>query len=259
MCYVTPRRSPAALIEEVYAADYWRSHDASHRGYLDYRADEDLYVRTFRRRFLRHAQSLPRGGRALDVGCAAGFGMRALESAGFEAHGIEPSAEIRASALAHFPPDRVRAGRVEDVEFEPASFDLIAMWDVLEHTVDPLAVLRRARGWLRPSGRLILETQNVDSLTARAMGGRWTHYKHDEHLLHFSPRTLRRALDEAGFETLVLSTAAAGKYVSPAFIAERARRVAPWLAFLLRPLARRRGAIYVNPLDEMIAIARVRD
>lgn len=259
MCYVTPRRSPTALIDEVYAADYWRSDDASHRGYLDYRADEALYLRTFRRRLERHAKWLPRGGRALDVGCAAGFGMRALEAMGFEAHGIEPSEEIRASALAHFPAERLRAGRVEEVEFEPASFDLIAMWDVLEHTIDPLAVLRRVHGWLRTSGRLILETQDVESLAARAMGGRWTHYKHDEHLLHFSPRTLRRALDEAGFETLVLSKAAAGKYVSPAFIAERARRVVPWLAPALRPLARRRGAIYVNPGDEMIAIARARD
>ena len=257
LVYVTPRRDARALIDEVYDASYWRSPAARERGYGDYAADEPLYLSTFRRRYSRLAAQLPRGGRALDVGCAAGFAMRVLEERGFEVFGVEPSRSIREVALRHFAPDRIHAGTLEDAPFGPASFDLIAMWDVLEHLPDPLAALRRARELLAPSGRLVIETQNVEALAARVLSRRWTHFKHDEHLVHFSRATLRLALERSGLELLSLSARGAGKCVSPRFIAERARRFAPAFAWCLAPLARLPVAgVYVNPFDELIAVAR---
>jgi len=259
LCYVTPRREAAALLAEVYDASYWSSGAPRERGYGDYRGDEALYLRTFRRRFERLAPQLPRGGRALEVGCAAGYSLRVLEQRGFEVYGIEPSAAIRAHALQHFGPERIHAGTLDDCAFEDGSFDLIVLWDVIEHLCDPLAALRRLHGLLAADGRLLIETQNIDALAARVLGRRWTHFKHDEHLLHFSRATLRRALEQSGFELLSLSSRGAGKLVSPAFLAERARRVAPVLAWPLALLSRLplRG-VYVNPFDELIAVARKR-
>ena len=66
LVYVTPRRTPEALIAEVYGGDYWRSAAPRERGYADYLADEELYVATFRARWRRIAGDLPRSGRALD-------------------------------------------------------------------------------------------------------------------------------------------------------------------------------------------------
>ena len=259
LCYVTPRREAAALLAEVYDASYWRSKAPRERGYGDYRGDEELYLRTFRRRFERLAPQLPRSGRALEVGCAAGFSLRVLEQRGFEVFGIEPSAAIRAQAVQHFAPERIHAGTLDDCTFEDGSFDLIVLWDVIEHLCDPLRALRRLHGLLAAEGRLLIETQNIDALAARVLGRRWTHFKHDEHLLHFSPATLRRALEQSGFELLTLTSRGAGKLVSPAFLAERARRVAPALAWALAPLARLplRG-VYVNPFDELVAVAKKR-
>ncbi|HTF87827.1 MAG TPA: class I SAM-dependent methyltransferase [Planctomycetota bacterium] len=257
LCYVTPRREAALLLSEVYDASYWRSPAARERGYSDYAGEEALYLRTFRRRFDQLAPQLPRGGRALDVGCAAGFSMRVLEERGFEVFGIEPSAAIRAVALRHFAPERIHGGTLIDAPFDPGSFDLIVMWDVLEHLPDPVEGLRKAAALLTPEGRLVLETQNIEALAARVLGSRWTHFKHDEHLVHFSRKTLKRALESAGFELLSLTSRGAGKLVSPRFIAERARRLAPALAWAFAPLARLPIAgIYVNPFDELIAVAR---
>ena len=257
LVYVTPRREARALIEEVYDASYWRSPAARDRGYGDYAGDEQLYLRTFRRRFERLAPKLPRSGRALDVGCAAGFSMRVLAERGFEVFGIEPSAAIRTVAVERFGTGRIHGGSLDDAPYPAASFDLIVMWDVLEHLPDPIAALRRARELLAPQARLVIETQNIKALAARVLGRRWTHFKHEEHLLHFSRATLRKALQSAGFELVSLSSRGAGKVVSPAFVAERVRRLAPWLAWLIAPLARLPiEGVYVNPFDELIAIAR---
>ena len=259
LVYVTPRREAAALIAEVYDASYWRSPAARERGYSDYALDEALYLRTFERRFAGLAELLPRSGKALEVGCAAGFSLRVLADRGFDVFGIEPSAAIRALAQQHFGDGRIHAGTLDDAPFAVGSFDLIVMWDVLEHLPDPLRALRKVRELLAPAGRLVLETQNVEAFAARLLGKRWTHFKHEEHLLHFSPTTLRRALEVSGFELVSLNARGAGKLVSPRFVAERARRVAPWLAWMFAPLAKLPlQGLYVNPLDEMIAVARAK-
>jgi len=260
LVYVTPRRDERALLEEVYGPEYWRSPAAKDRGYSDYVADEALYLRTFRARWRRLAPHLPRAGRALDVGCAAGFSMLALAERGFDVHGIEPSDAIRAVAVARFGAERVHGGTLRDAPFAPGSFDVISLWDVLEHVCDPLDALSRARLLLAPEGRLVLETQDVEAIAARVLGRRWTHFKHDEHLVHFSPATLRQALERSGLELVLLTRRGAGKYVSPRFVAERARRVAPWLAWACAGLARLPlSAVYVNPFDELIAVARAKD
>ncbi len=259
LVYVTPRREAAALIREVYDASYWHSPAARERGYSDYALDEALYLRTFQRRFAGLTHLLPRSGKALEVGCAAGFSLQVLADRGFDVFGIEPSAPIRALAEQRYGKERIHAGTLDDAPFAAASFDLIVMWDVLEHLPDPLGALRKARELLAPAGRLVLETQNVEAFAARLLGKRWTHFKHEEHLVHFSPATLRRALDASGFELVSLNSRGAGKLVSPRFVAERARRVAPWLAWMLAPIAKLPiEGIYVNPLDEMIAVARAK-
>jgi len=112
-------------------------------------------------------------------------------------------------------------------------------------------------GLLREDGLLVIETQNVESVFARLLGRRWHHYKHLEHLHHFGRATLERLLRQTGFELLHATPRYAGKDVSLAFVRERATRLHPVVARLLAPLAPLdRLALYVNPADELIALAR---
>jgi SAM-dependent methyltransferase len=254
---VSPR---AADLASIYAhASYWRSSSPRTLGYGDYRAAEALYTRTFARRLSFALRGGPASGKALDVGCAAGFCMQALRELGFEAHGVEVSETIAGHAIERLGFDAVHIGTLEDAPFEDHTFDLITMWDVIEHVADPHALLARARELLRPGGVLVLETQNIDSAFARALGRRWHHYKHAEHIYHFTPTSLRQLLDAAGFEVGTMTPRYGGKYVSLDFIAERAGRIHPLLSKALAPLRRLEGvSLYVNVMDEIVATATPR-
>lgn len=255
--WASPRLSADGLVA-MYADDsYWSSRSPKTLGYGDYRAQEELYLKTFRKRFTLALRDGPSGGRALDVGCAAGFCMQVMRELGFEAHGVEVSGTIASHAIDHFGFNTVHVGTLESAHFEPRSFDLITAWDVIEHVVDPRALLRTARELLKPDGLLVVETQNIDSAFARLLGRRWHHYKHAEHIYHFTPPTLRTLLRSAGFDVRALTPRYAGKYVSLEFIAERAERVHPVLSRALRPPSRLESAnLYINVMDEMISLAR---
>ena len=72
LVWTTPR---LADLRAVYDEGYWRSDAPRQRGYGDYRGDERLYLKTFRRRFEVMRRHLPERA-VLDVGCAAGFSWR---------------------------------------------------------------------------------------------------------------------------------------------------------------------------------------
>ncbi len=258
LVYVTPRLPPGALLEEVYDESYWKSDSPKVRGYADYSAERDFYERTFRirMRFVRPFASPP--GRCLDVGCAAGYFLSVAKEEGWECAGVEPSRPIAEEARKNLPGTEIFTGLLEEAPFEKESFDLVTLWDVVEHTPDPVSFLAAAAAMLKPGGVLILETQNVDSLFARILGRKWQHFKHSEHLYHFSPYTLRRLLEkETGLSILSMTGRFGGKLVSPAFVAERVGRIHPALSWILSPLAGfRKTAFYVNLFDELVAACR---
>jgi 2-polyprenyl-3-methyl-5-hydroxy-6-metoxy-1,4-benzoquinol methylase len=255
--WVSPRLDEAGL-QEIYKSErYWRSDSPKTQGYTDYRGDERLYLDTFRKRLGYVLRNGPHGGRALDVGCAAGFCMAVMRELGFEAHGVEVSEAIGSHARDHFGFDTVHIGTLDTAPYPDGHFDVITMWDVVEHVADPVALLVKARELLVPDGLLVIETQDIDSYFARLLGPRWHHYKHEEHIFHFTPETARTLLGKAGFEATGLTHRYGGKFVSFYFIAERASRVHPALTKLLAPLtAFERARLYLNFMDEMIVLAK---
>lgn len=254
LTYVTPRLPPERL-HEMYQEEYWSSGRARDFGYTQYVAEAPLYLRTYRRRSRLLTARRPQPGAVLDVGCAAGFFLRVMADLGWRTTGLEISASMCEYARGVLGLPDVRRGDLLSVPLPPGSFDLVTLWDVVEHLEDPPAHLRAARAALRDDGLLVLETQNVASAVARLMGRRWHHFKHEEHLYHFDPRTLERLLSDAGLTVVHLTARYGGKYVSPAFVAERVGKVHPLLSTLAAPLRLLRGSLYVNLRDEMVVIA----
>ena len=256
LVYLTPQ-VPSDKLSGIYQETYWASPAAKDLGYTDYLGDRDLYRRTFRRRLERHVLPHVRRGRLLDVGCAAGLFLQEASRAGFEAAGVDVSRPMVEFARKELQLEHVALGTLQDCRFADGAFDVVTLWDVVEHVPDPPELLREVRRVMSRDGYLILETQNERSLFARLMGRRWHHYKVPEHLFHFGPETCARLLRETGFDVVSWTSRNAGKFVPLSFVIERSARVSRFLPKLLAPLAALgQTRLYVNLFDEMVFIAR---
>jgi 2-polyprenyl-3-methyl-5-hydroxy-6-metoxy-1,4-benzoquinol methylase len=156
-------------------------------------------------------------GRVLDVGCGAGGVGASLRAAGAErVVGIEvhePSAERARSVL-----DAVHVGAVEEVLADvDESFDTFVLYDVLEHLVDPAAVLRELTGLGAPGARVHVSVPNarhwslVRDLVVRGTFG-YTDWGHRDrtHLRWFTRRDIEALLAATGWTVVESSPAVFG-------------------------------------------------
>lgn len=138
------------------------------------------------------------GRRLLDVGCGIGQFVRTAARSGWTARGIDLAHEAIAVARKHEVPCEVLD--FFSPSLDAARFEVITMFEFIEHVADPMPFFRRAAELLVPGGLLYLTTPNFESIDRMALGADWR-VIHPEHLLYFSPRTLRRAVDQVqGFK-----------------------------------------------------------
>jgi len=173
---------------------------------------------------------LPDNGRVLDLGCASG-GLLALlrPRAGYLA-GLELSASGAAAATQIG--DQIVMGALEDpgLPFAAASFDLVVLADVLEHLGDPAAAMRRAAGWCRPGGFVLVSVPNVAHWRARLelLRGRWPQEERgtfdSSHLRWFTRASLGQLLADAGLGDVQLDAIvpALRNHLRPRRLADRA-------------------------------------
>ena len=143
--------------------------------------------------------------RILDVGCATGIFVGVAQEGGWRATGIDASAWMVSKARSRCPLATFTAANLEEVKFPAESFEVVTLWDVLEHIHAPGEMLERARGWLSSGGWLFLSVPNVESKVARLMGKHWVLLLR-EHLWYFSPGTIGALLSRAGFEVVSTRT-----------------------------------------------------
>lgn len=253
--YVTPQLDEEGL-KALYQDAYWQSARAKDYGYTNYLNDAELYLKTFKKR-IKNITAHRDGGRLLDVGCAAGFFLKVAKDHGFEIHGIDVAVPMLTYARETLGLENIQEGFLEHAGFPDKHFDVITLWDVIEHLPDPLHVLKETRRLIKDDGLLVLETQNVRSRFAKVMGKKWHHYKMLEHIYHFDPGTCTTLLERAGYDVIRWTGRRAGKYVSMGFIHERSQRLGKWAQRIATPLRLVAGAaLYVNPFDEMVLIAK---
>ena len=205
-----------------------------------YRGVEDpLYLREERgrvRTFDRLADEIGElrgGGRLLDVGCYTGVFLERAQRRGWEVTGLEPSQW--AAGVARSRGLNVLEGLLAESNLPPESFDVVTVWDAIEHFGDPRAEIDRLARLLKPGGLLALSTMDVESGFARLLGPRWPWFMR-MHLYYFSPDTLRALLAQCNLE--VTRVRRHRRIVSARYLLEKAAAQFPWASGPLRLAAR---------------------
>lgn len=186
---------------QKYRALYESANYSTARGHAGDSAIENAKVATVRTYLRRLERSAPPGRRYLEVGCSAGAGLAAAAAAGWEVEGVEVSPPTAAVARARAGVRAVHVGTLLDAPFDVGTFDVVTMFDVIEHIDPPQPTMERVRQLLRPDGLFLLLTPDAGSVSARMLGGRWPHLL-AEHVVCFSRRALRQVLHATGFQVL---------------------------------------------------------
>jgi SAM-dependent methyltransferase len=139
------------------------------------------------------------GRRLIEVGSGAGFFLKAAERAGWQVKGVELSAEGARFATERLELD-ILTERAENLPVEPGSYDIAAMFEVIEHLFDPRAVLSSLARALVSGGTLVITTPNFDSASRHLLGVDWAVLSPLEHVYYFREHSLRRLLESTGFK-----------------------------------------------------------
>ena len=171
--------------------------------------------------YLAHVRAIDRlntGGarwRILDVGCGMGGFLCAAAAYGYDGYGIEASAEQAAWAQGlHL---NVRHGDAVDA-FRPQTFQVVTLWEVLEHIPHPKEMLAAVREVLEPGGYLVLGVPNGPHALWKAKllrplgGARGDVVGVGEHVVHYSAGTIRMVLTAAGYEVLSVRSGPVGVF-----------------------------------------------
>ncbi len=143
----------------------------------------------------------PAKGKLLDIGCATGLFINAMQIRGWQVKGVELSPYAAEYARQMFGLE-VITGTLESAVLPPHSFDMVTMWDVLEHVVDPKETLSEISRILKPGGILALSLPNPDCVEARLFGPYWIGWDRPRHLHLFSTAVLQKYLTDAGFTNM---------------------------------------------------------
>ncbi|TXH00698.1 MAG: class I SAM-dependent methyltransferase [Candidatus Moraniibacteriota bacterium] len=151
----------------------------------------------------QHRFKLKRKTKVLDVGCAGGAFLRAAQQVGITPVGVEPSRWLSDYARREHGLD-VRSGTLAEQNFNKESFDLITLWDVIEHLSNPGRELNHIKKLLKPDGILVVNYPDFASLPAKILGRKWP-FLLSVHLIYYTPKTMRRQLEQYGFRIVEIS------------------------------------------------------
>jgi 2-polyprenyl-3-methyl-5-hydroxy-6-metoxy-1,4-benzoquinol methylase len=177
-----------AELARFYPHDYWGG-EPSEKWIQSSQSDKTEFVK----------QCRLEGGRILDVGCGAGFFLRALDARSWVRYGVEIGEQAAGAAAQALGSQQIFKGSLLEANFDKAAFDVVSFWSALEHTNEPRMNLLEARRILKQGGTIIIQVPNAASYQAKFFKGDWFSLDAPRHRFHFNLRNLRQILEATGF------------------------------------------------------------
>lgn len=193
LIYINPRLLDAYLLQEYI--------EGAIQGYKEQFVSQNEGRKIAFSRSIRMLNRLcPGRGRLLDVGAADGTFMAIARDYGWDVSGCEPNRWFCAwGQEAHGI--HIDQGTLLEQHYPEGSFDVITLWDVIEHVSDPRILLDRCCILLKSRGLLVLTYPDIGSWIARLMGRNWV-FLMSVHLYYFTIKTITAILQSCGFEIL---------------------------------------------------------
>ena len=180
---------PDELLEKLYAG--------SKVTFSEY---TDIIRKDYWKPLSKYASSIEKNA-ALEVGCSNGFFMEELLLQGFKrVEGCEPSREAKAQAHSSVK-EHIHTGFFNKDLYENNTFDLICIFQTLDHLSDPVYILETCFSKLKKGGMLYIIIHNVDALQAKILGEK-SPIIDVEHIYLFNPQSIKLAVEKVGFKTV---------------------------------------------------------
>lgn len=190
MIFENPRYPEPVILE-----GYMNSNEAGHDSQYPMR------VESFYRALKRIEKSLPpKGAKILDIGTAGGAFLDAATRFGYEAWGMEPSKFLTDQGVKRGL--KIKQGTIDNHSFEPESFDMICMWDVIEHLTDPKNSLEKIYKLLKPGGILLINFPDIGTWQAKLAGKKFW-WILSVHLHHFTRKSIVDICQRTGYQPLL--------------------------------------------------------
>ena len=154
--------------------------------------------------FYKSLQSLAKkgipakGAKVLDIGTAGGAFLEAAKQYGYDAHGLEPSKFLVEQGKQRGL--NIHHGTIMQNELPEVEFDMICLWDVIEHLVDPKRDLKQILKYLKPEGILLVNFPDIGTWQAKLAGKRFW-WILSVHLFHFTRKSLAQLLSKSGYQS----------------------------------------------------------
>ena len=203
LVYLNPRPTLADM-ETIYPADY-HAFDFSEE---DYGLVHKIRSRLEAKRLLQYCGPLQNDARILDVGCGDGFHLRLLQEFGNKTWQLEGvDLDRRAIVAAERSGLKVHFGSVESLDLEANRYDLVFMIQTIEHVERPDEILSAVSRLIKPGGRIVIVTDNTDSVDFGLFKkGYWGGYHFPRHLNLFNKKSLSKLAQKAGLSVASLTT-----------------------------------------------------
>jgi len=181
-------------------ADLGKYYPSKYRHYKP--AVAKILALLYARRVRGWARMFQAPGAVFEMGCGNGLMLHMLAGLGWRAVGSERTEEAAQAARQAFGLD-VRVGEVAGV------FDLVLLFQVLEHVADPAPVISKLVDMMAPGAKLVIGVPSFASWQARFGGKSWFHLDVPRHLRHYTLQALTVVLAGQGLRIERVS------YVSP--------------------------------------------
>lgn len=215
------RRSVGKELDKIYGNEWYftgRYEAGNEKVTTDYLRDKPNIMVFVRRRYATISKYKKRG-RILDVGAAMGFYLEHFKKRGWDVYGIEISPFAAEYAQNKLGIKNMFVGDVDHASYPKGFFDVITLWLMIEHLVEPAKTLARVRRWLKTGGIIGIKTPTAGGLTGRLDPVQWFRQHPDDHTVDFTIETLAEMLEKSGYEVLEWETE--GIYLDRAYRALR--------------------------------------